>query len=826
LLLSRVLLATGRYPEALTVATNAVAENRWSIRVQWQAREAFLANGQTEAAGRLLRQIRQTVLSQPRSYRDPPSLVVFGQVLLLTGEDPKRVLDMLYDTAKKEDPGLRDVYLATGALALEKHDFSLAAQRFEEGLKKLPDDPDLQSGLAQAYLPSEPELAAAALEAALARNSNHVASLLLLADHSIDAEDYPAAGKYLDRVEAVNPWCPDAWALRAVIAHLQNQASAEATAREKALKFWPTNPRVDYLIGQKLSQNYRFVEGSTHQRQALTFDPAYLPAKAQLAQDLLRLGEESEGWRLAAEVQKQDAYDVEAYNLVNLQATMAKFATVTNQDFVVRMSRNEAAVYGTRVLELLGQARSNLCAKYGIEVKRPAIIEMFSNQKDFGVRTFGMPGNPGYLGVCFGSVVTANSPAAHPGHPVNWEAVLWHEFCHVVTLQRTKNKMPRWLSEGISVYEERQANPAWGEHLNPRYREMLLGDDLQPVSELSAAFLSPRSAVHLQFAYYESSLVVEFLVQRFGLERLKAVLSDLGEGREINEALEKHTEPMDKLDQEFAVFARKRAQDLAPGLDWEKPEFGAAAVPAKAARRSGKNAPRRAASSEQSDEAQWNAWASTRPTNFWVMTRQAEELIQAKQWAKSKDVLQKLVALYPDFTGPDSAYRQLALAHRELGETNAELQVLAQLAEKDDTATDAYRRVMELSAGVRDWPAVALNARRYLAVDPLVPVPYRFLAQASEEIGETPTAVRANRALLELDPPDPAQVHFDLARLLHRLGDPEARRQVLQALEDAPRYRAALQLLLEINAKQPQGVGLGGTNTNLVGSSGLKSEAR
>ena len=38
--------------------------------------------------------------------------------------------------------------------------------------------------------------------------------------------------------------------------------------------------------------------------------------------------------------------------------------------------------------------------------------EVFAEQKDFAVRTFGMPDNPGYLGVCFGSVITANGPAA------------------------------------------------------------------------------------------------------------------------------------------------------------------------------------------------------------------------------------------------------------------------------------------------------------------------------------------------------------------------------------------------------------------------------
>jgi hypothetical protein len=49
-------------------------------------------------------------------------------------------------------------------------------------------------------------------------------------------------------------------------------------------------------------------------------------------------------------------------------------------------------------------------------------------------------------------------------------------------------------------------------------------------------------------------------------------------------------------------------------------------------------------------------------------------------------------------------------------------------------------------------------------------------------------------------------VHFQLARLLHSRGssEGEAERQVLQALEEAPRFRDAQRLLLEIKAKTPQ----------------------
>jgi tetratricopeptide (TPR) repeat protein len=821
LLLTRALLDTGQYPAALTTITNALERRPWSVRLRWQAREVFLSNGRTNAAAKTIAEIIPIVGRNPSDYRDTLNLVAFGQAALLAGADPKQVLDKVYTPAKKSDPKLREIYLASGALALDKHDFARAAREFQDGLKQLPDDPDLNFGLAQAYEPGDQALMVASLEAALEQNSNHVGCLLLLADHSIDAEDYEQAAKLLDRIKAVNPWHPEAWAYRAVLAHLQNQPPAEETARQNALKFWPSNPLVDHTIGKKLSQNYRFVEGADHQRQALKFDPDYLPAKAQLAQDLLRLGNETEGWALAEAVQKQDGYDVEAYNLATLHDTMKKFTAVTNADFIVRMSSPEAALYGPRVLDLLTRAKSNLVVKYGFEIQRPTIVEVFPEQKDFAVRTFGMPGNPGYLGVCFGNLITANSPAAQRSMPVNWQAVLWHEFCHVVTLQMTRNKMPRWLSEGISVYEERQANPSWGEHMNPQYRELALGDELTPISKLSGAFLSPRSEMHLQFAYYESSIVVEFLVQHYGLDHLKAILHDLGEGVEINQAIEKNTESMEKLEKDFVTFAHEQAENLGPGLDWEKPEFAAAQGGRGRGRGRGQSPNPRSGTntlvvirpydtvtnvlSGRGTNAQtWESFAREHPTNFWAMTHVVAQLIEARQWEDAKPLLKRLIELYPDFTGPESTYRMLGAAYRALGETNAERQVLTQLAERDDAATDVYLRLMQLGAEAKDWPAVLLNAQRFLAVNPLVPPPYRYLAQAGEGTGQPQPVIQAYRALLQLDPPDPAEVNFHLADALHHEKDPAARRYVLQALEEAPRYREALNLLVKINEESPQ----------------------
>ena len=107
-------------------------------------------------------------------------------------------------------------------------------------------------------------------------------------------------------------------------------------------------------------------------------------------------------------------------------------------------------------------------------------------------------------------------------------------------------------------------------------------------------------------------------------------------------------------------------------------------------------------------------------------------------------------------------------------------------------------QLTELGTAAGDWPEVATNARRFLQVNPLVAAPWRALAQAAAVTGDDATAITANRTLLKLDPANPAEVHYELARLLHRRGDTEARGQVLRALEEAPRHRAALNLLLEL----------------------------
>lgn len=796
ILLIKALLTVGKYSEANSNAVEGLSGYSSSIELRLLAREAALFQNDPATAKRRLDEVKLMIDRRYGAIQSEENLVPLGKVLLLFGVEPRLVLDNCFRAAENLNPPPREAFLATGQLALDKHDFALAADAFRAGLKRFPDDPDLEAGLAKSFETSDREEMGQHIQAALTGNPRNIPALLLLTDHLIDAEQYDEATRQIEAVLKVNPYQPDALAYRAVLRYLAGDTAQGDAAREQALHFWKRNPGVDYLIGLKLAQHYRFEEGAAAQRRALAFEPEYLPAQRQLAEDLLRLGRTSEGWELAQSVHQSDPYDVSAYNLVTLHDQMEKYGTLTNENFVVHMSALEAKLYGDRVLELLGRARETLTKKYGVELTQPTVVEIFPAQKDFAVATFGMPGNPGYLGVCFGSVITANSPASQAPNPANWEDVLWHEFCHVVTLTDTKNRMPRWLSEGISVYEERQANPAWGEHMNLAYRDMVLQGALTPLGKLSSAFLTPSNSASLQFAYYESSLVVDFLVQKYGLDTLKQILGDLRDGKEINAAITARTAPLPDIEKNFEEFVRAKADALAPGVDLEKPDEGSSMDGAVSIKGPPKSL----------DDA---VWVKTHPKNYYVLMHQAGDLMQAKRWADAKPVLESLAQSYHGESREDNPLWLLSVTERNLHEDDNELATLQKFAVQETDFVDLYKRLIEIYRARKDWTAVSTNAELLLAINPLLSLPYTALAEAGAADGKKDQAINAYRKLLLLDPPDPVEVHYQLARLLHERGgaEAEAKRHVLQSLEDAPRYRDAQRLLLEIERAQDKAAG-------------------
>ena len=768
-------LAVGEVDEAMQVLEEAMDRFSRSVALRWIRYELAQLEGDFETAAAELKEIDDYAGPRLRYLQDPEHLVLLGRAALAMGAEPKLVLDNFFSRAQQSDPNYAEAWLAAGQLALDKHDFDLAARTFETGLAEVPDHPDLLHGRAQAYASSDRMVMLESLINALNVNTNHVPSHLLLADHLIDAEDYDAADQQLDLVLKINPVAPEAWAYRAVLAHLRNQPDLEEQSRSKALEVWKGNANVDHLIGKKLSLKYRFKEGAQYQRLALLMNTNLLGAKVQLSQDLLRLGQDTEGWQLADEVNQSDGYDITAFNLVTLRDQYQRFASLTNEHFIVRMEAGEADVFGQRVLDLLDRARATLAAKYGVELTNRTLVEIFADSRDFAVRTFGMPGNPGYLGVCFGDVITANSPTSPAGSAASWESVLWHEFCHVITLNMTRNKMPRWLSEGISVYEELAEDASWGQKMDPDYRALILSGKMKPVSNLSAAFLTAESNIDLQFAYYQSALVVDFIVQTYGFDSLKNILNALGKGVKINDAIAEFTEAIDDVDENFREFAEELAKETGKGFEWIKPEIPERGV------------------------VRMSDMLANNPVNYWVLTGAIEEYIAEGEWEKAESLLDDMFAKAENGFDTPLPHILRAKLNREKDDTDGEFSQLQQAAMIDGNQVEIFQRLLDISHERKNWDDVRAFALRVLSINPASKSAYRSLAEAAEQLEQPEVAIAAYETLLKLDPLNPASVHFAAAKL-QLADDPDAaKRHVLFALEVAPRYRAAHQLLLKVN---------------------------
>lgn len=773
------LMMTGQYAKALTTLEEALEANPNSIQLRLAGYEVWRHNDNLQRARELLVEFDDLIQYRRWRYRDAWNQVAQGRCALLRGADAKEVLDKILVPASLKAPNQAVAFLAMGDLALAKNDYALAEENFSKATELQPQNPAGFLGLAKAWRPSDFEKSGAAIQKAMELNPNYVPGLRYLVNDRLDSERYDEAKSIIKQIHGINPLDPASWAYRAVIGHIENAPDEESLAREKAFSCWKGNPEIDYLIGKKLSQRYRFAEGARMQRRSLTYDPNYLPAKIQLANDLLRLGNNEEGWRLASEVYQEDGYNVVAYNLVTLGKTVADYAVLQRDGFIVRMDPSESELYGPMVLDLLGEAKQQLCEKYQVELAEPIFVEIFPQQQDFAIRTFGLPGGAGYLGVCFGRVITMNSPKSQVRTGSNWESVLWHEFCHVVTLQKTGNKMPRWLSEGISVYEERNRDPSWGQVMSPAWREWILRGELTPVSELSNAFVKPASGEHLQFAYFQSSLVIDYLVETYGLDTLQRMLDDLHVGMPINEVLARYAGDVKLLDAEFAAFAKERAESLAVDADWTKPQGLGGDSPVAA----------------------WETWNQKHPDNIYGLRAEASALIKEKRWDEAKAKLQRFTEVYPDYRGVNDAWSMMAVVARATQDQDLEYSALLKASRLKSGDSAVYERLVRLATEREDWDEVARQSKRWLALNPLIPAPHRSLAEAAEKQGAFAAAIPSLNALTQLDPMDPAETYYRYALALYRCGQfSQAKRQILKCLEQAPRYRDAHQLLLEIVA--------------------------
>ncbi len=776
---ARVLMATGDYEEAI-----ALIEQDWAFEMTQEAQMLLYdikrAQGDFEAAAE-----HAQVVMRSRRFAVPMDLLAIGRAALIHRGEPKDILNRFYKQVQQREPENAEVFQYIGDLALEKHDYQLAAENYDKGLQVEPTNTDLRCSLARTFFESDRKHALEILEKVLEQNPKNVEALLLMAEHHLlaELEDKSQALAFLERVEAVNAADPRPKAMRVVMALIEADEEAAAEWRTKAMAGRRMDPTIDYHIGEWMSSMMRFQEAVPYLRASLEIDSEFLPAKVALGQNLLRTGEEDEAWVILEGVSDRDQYNVAVYNLLALHDEIEDYEIINRKNFIVRMEASEAALFGDRVLDLLEQAEEDLHAKYDFKPSKPILIEFFPNQEDFAVRTFGFMGGDGFLGACFGLVVTMNSPNNGATGKTNWESTLWHEYCHAVTLGATKNRMPRWLTEGISVYEERRRDATCGEQLDIDARYMILeGEELIPLSQLNYGFLRPKSGQHMMFAYLQSSLFIDYFMETFGEEKMRLIIRDLRDGKKFSEACERHAEPLAALEEAFFAYAKERARQYGGKLEWIRPEENLAAL----------------------SLAELEDWVARNPHNYYGLRTHAAALLKEERFEDAKAVLERLVERFPDHADAGSPYQMLAALYRQTDDREREREMLWELTSRSTDWLDEMLQLLEYELEAEGWDRVARLTEQIVAINPYIARAHQARAIRHRALEEADEAIASYETLLTLSPKNPAQIHFAVADLLKETDRFKAKRHTLDALAEAPRYRDALRLLRKLQSPEPE----------------------
>jgi len=690
-----------------------------------------------------------------------------------------------YRDATNQTPGNSLLKSDWGWLMLEKHNPGDAGGLFGEALEANPNQTSALLGMAVLAADRWDSRAADPLQQALEINPNLIDGHLLTARIRIEEDDYEASERAVERALAVNARSSDALSLRAVVQYLQgNIEAAEQETIPSILEQNPAYGRVFADLGDFLVIKRRYETAVAFFKRAVETDPELRDVYSSLGINLLRLGEETEARQALEEAYRLDPYNVWTVNTLRLMDSFVRFDAFETERFVGKLHQDESELLGPYVTELLETSFADQMSRYRFTPDRKIVFEMYPDHEDFAVRTLGLPGL-GALGAAFGNVVAMDSPAARPTGAFHWGSTLWHELAHVVTLNLTDNRVPRWFTEGLSTYEETKARPGWGDPMGPEIIQPLKERGLIPMEKLNGVFVRPEYPAQIGFAYFQSGLICEFIVERYGFEKILEMLESYREGADDEEAIQTVLGmSLSEFDEVFREYAREKTYNFAEAVVLRR---------AEPAEHGG------AGAEGEQPEVQI---AATPPdgNDFFSRLRRAAQLVEESNFDEAVAEAQAAKELFPLYTAQGDPYRLLAGVYEEQGEKEKAAAELMEWLEQKGRDPETFKKLGNLlhELGRTEEAIQTLEAALYVSMYDLEI--HRWLGEWYFESSNPESAAREYRALLTLDPPDKAEAHYRLATAYQAMEDPQnARRQVLAALEIAPGFRDAQRLLLELS---------------------------
>lgn len=780
---AKLLMATGQVDEAIEVMEQ-VADRAPYPAYYLELALMYKYRGRLEQYEKHLRLAANLTRNGRWTYssRDE-NLVAMGRIAELLGENPHTILNTHYNFLLDENPKMVGAHIGAAELGLRHAGYDIASEHFQAALAIEPENQEALAGLAETYWEAGDDRLEETLQKLEAINPNHPRARAIRVERLLDRKNTREATELIDNALEINPISHRFRAFKAAVFYLEDDTRRMEDMLQEILLFNPFESAAYSTVGRFASRHYRFKDGAAFQKKALEVDPLDHKARALYTLDLMRLGREFEGRAELERAFELHPFNVQMNNLLKLMATLETFDTIERDGITLRLPAHEAPVVAEDALGLLQKAMTQYEELYDVEIEKPVLVEMFDNHDDFMVRSVGLPGSVGHLGICFGQLVTLDSPSARPRGSWNWRSVLWHEFVHVITLQKTNNRMPRWLSEGISVYEEERYSPAWEDKLDPDYRAIVQEDGLPDLEALNALFTAPQSPVHLLFGYFAAGEFVEYYIDAHGMPALVAALDAIGDGADAEIALAEAAEvSTDEIADRFRDHMEARTKPFE-----NLPKLVKAGDDAHPVARLFRN---------QDDQ---EAEVETPSSPFTDAMKRGEEALKAKDWDAAIKAFEQAYELYPDYQGQGAPLPRIAAIYQEMGNEEKYREALRRVAYSAPEALEPAARLAMLEHEDQNWEEAAELAEWAIGIDPYDVNLRTIQADAWLHLDRPRDALDALATLAYLEPLRATEHRLRRAHVLKDVGEPaEAKNEVLRVLEDVPHFWDAQELLLNL----------------------------
>jgi tetratricopeptide (TPR) repeat protein len=781
----------GNYAAALTHLNAAVNSPDLVVAANFEKANVLEESGKREEAEAIYDRIIQNFLNTPNT--PSRNLIYVAGSLVATG----KFLDAndVYRTAVKADPKNVDAWVAWGELLTLKYKESDAIENYKEALKVDPNMPEAHLNYSKNLASTDGEKAEEEFKKAIEVNPKLPAAHLFEATQLIESEQYDKAMESINKALAVNPQDVEAFSLAASVYYLQGNTAEFNKYRDKVLATNPQYSKLYYTLAESAVSVRMYKEAVAFAREAVKINPRDYDAMTLLGINLHRIGQEKEGTDILETAFKGDDVNLWAGNTLNLLDRLAAdYDRFQTPHFEVKLEKKESAALKPYVTDLLEKAYKTLTAKYNFTPQGPLSFEMFPNHNDFEVRAVGLTGL-GALGVCFGNLFVMDSPTARELDHFNWGSTLWHEFTHIITLQMTENRVPRWFSEGLSVFEERKAYPGWGDDMKLDFLKVIKqtagqttappepprapatggrgGDQpggrggeppkppagtgtlraakLLPIAELNDGFMHPKYAGQVLVSYYQASMVAEYIEMKWGFPAILKML-------QLYKA-QKNTEQ---------VF-REALNISLTGFDTEFFKW-------------------------MGDKT-----APIDPSKYGKLLEAGVEALDKGDLDKAIASFKEAVEMYPEYSDDENAWEPLAEAYLKKGDKAAATDTLKKYLTYSELSFPSYVKLSELleESGDKAGAAKALEGAMY--VRPTDLKGHSKLGSLMLELKQYPSAAREFETMIALKTPDRATAYYLLAQSYLGEGKrTEARKAVLSSLDIAPSYEPAQKLLVEI----------------------------